>query len=170
MIGWEEIAQSNLKSDVITQFWSNPKHAMGANAQGSKLIMSPAKRMYVDMKYDTSTKLGQSWAAYIEVDSAYTWDPLTYVEGVGRDNILGIESPLWTEKITTMDEIEYMVFPRMVGYAEIGWSPSAGRSWDEYKVRLGKHAGRFKALDIDYYSSKRVPWTAASDTTETAVH
>jgi len=57
-----------------------------------------------------------------------------------------------------MDEIEYLVFPRLVGIAELGWSPEATRSWDEYKIRLGKHAPRMKALGIDYYRSKQIAW------------
>ena len=61
----------------------------------------------------------QNWdctgAAYIEVDSAYNWDAATLIPGVGKENILGVESALWTETITNMDEIEYMVFPRLPG-------------------------------------------------------
>ncbi|MCX6259226.1 MAG: beta-N-acetylhexosaminidase, partial [Bacteroidia bacterium] len=52
----------------------------------------------------------------------------------------------------------YMVFPRLPGYAEIGWSPSLTRIWDEYKVRLGKQTERFKAMGIDFYPSRFVPW------------
>jgi hexosaminidase len=67
-------------------------------------------------------------------------------------------APLWTETIENINDIEYMVFPRLPGYAEIAWSPSAGRSWDEYKARLGNHAARMKAMEIDYYPSKLVDW------------
>jgi hexosaminidase len=80
------------------------------------------------------------------------------VEGVGKDDILGIEAPLWTETITNMDELEYMVFPRLPGYAEIGWTPAGMRNWEEYKVRLGKQKARFEAMEIDYYASRLVPW------------
>jgi len=121
-------------------------------------MMSPANKAYLDMQYDSTTKLGQHWAAYIEVDSAYMWNPATLVNGIGRKNIAGIEAPFWTETITNMDEIEYMVFPRLLGYAEIGWSPAEGRGWDEYKIRLGQHGSRFKALGINYYKSGKVPW------------
>ena len=120
--------------------------------------MSPAKKTYLDMSYDSTTKLGLHWAAYIEVDSAYQWDPATIAEGITQDNILGVESPLWTETIVTMDDIEYMVFPRLVGHAEIGWSPASARSWDEYKVRLGKHGPRLTAMGINFYRSRLVPW------------
>jgi hexosaminidase len=80
------------------------------------------------------------------------------VPGIGKESIIGIEGALWTETITNLDEIEYMVFPRLPGYAEIGWTPSSLRNWDEYKYRLAKQAEYFKAMDINYYPSKRVPW------------
>jgi hexosaminidase len=102
--------------------------------------------------------MGLHWAAYIEVDAAYNWDPASLVPGIGKEQILGVESPLWSETITNMDEIEYMVFPRIVGHAEIGWTPASERNWDEYKVRLANHCARFDALGINYYPSKLVPW------------
>ena len=158
VIGWDEIALSTLQPNTVAQYWSNADNSKAAVKQGAKIIMSPATKTYLDMKYDSTTKLGQSWAAYIEADSAYIWDPATLVPGISKENILGIEAPLWTETITNMNEIEYMVFPRLPGYAEIGWSPATGRNWDEYKLRLAKQADRFKALNIDFYQSKFVPW------------
>ena len=93
------------------------------------------------------------------MDSAYAWDPATYVKGISKENILGVEAALWSETVANMNEIEYMVFPRLPGYAEIGWSLANGRNWDEYKIRLGKQGNRMKAMGIDYYKSKKVPWT-----------
>lgn len=158
ILGWDDIAIASLKPNVVAQHWQNVKNVAMAVSQGAKILMSPAKKAYMDMQYDKSTKLGLHWAAYIEVDSAYNWDPETIVPGVRKENILGIEAALWTETITNMDEMEYMIFPRLPGYAEIGWTPSSGRSWNEYKVRLGKQCERFKAMGIDYYQSNRVPW------------
>jgi hexosaminidase len=158
-IGWEEVAQSELKPETIVQYWSNAEHAKVAAQKGSRIIISPAKRTYLDMSYDSTSKLGQHWAAYIEVDSAYQWDPATIASGITQDNILGVESPLWTETLVTMDDIEYMVFPRILGHAEIGWTPASARSWDEYKVRLGKHGPRLTAKGINFYKSRFVPWT-----------
>jgi hexosaminidase len=80
------------------------------------------------------------------------------VPGITKDKIVGVEAPLWTETITKMDDIEYMVFPRLPGLAEVGWSAPAGRSWNEYKQRLAMHGSRFKAMGIDYYPSKLVEW------------
>ncbi|MEJ0054682.1 MAG: family 20 glycosylhydrolase [Bacteroidota bacterium] len=158
MIGWEEIAQANINSEVITQYWKLSKYAEQAIEKHSKLIMSPAHKAYLDMSYDSTSRLGLHWAAYIEVDSAYQWNLSTQLKGVGKENILGIEAPLWSETITNMDELEYLAFPRLPGYAEIGWSPEANRGWEEYKIRLGDHGKRMKEMGIDFYRSSKVEW------------
>jgi len=159
VIGWDEIALTTLQPNTFVQFWAKAENAQKGVKQGAKVIMSPAANAYLDMQYDATTKLGLHWAGYVEVDKGYNWDPATLVPGIGKENILGIEAPLWSETITNMKEIEYMFFPRLPGYAEIGWSAPADRSWDEYKVRLGMQDERFKALQINYYPSKFVPWS-----------
>jgi hexosaminidase len=158
MIGWEEVAQAKLDSNTIVQYWSNVEHAKEAVKKGAKIIMSPANRTYLDMKYDSTTKLGLSWAGLIEVDTAYIWSLSDMVKEITNDKIVGVEAPLWTETISTMNDIEYMVFPRLPGIAEIGWTPDDKRSWDEYKLRLAKHGARMRAMDIDFYESSKVPW------------
>ena len=158
MIGWEEAAQSNLDSSTVIQHWANAEHAKEAVRKGAKIIMSPATKVYLDMQYDSTSRIGLHWAAYIELDSSYNWALSTKTLGIPRESILGVEAPLWTETVTNMNDIEYLVFPRLPGIAEIGWTPEAARNWDEYKTRLGKHANRMKAMEIDFYRSKQIPW------------
>lgn len=157
MIGWEEVSQVNLRDDSVVQIWHHQMAAAAAQ-QNVNLIMSPATRMYLDMKYHEGTPLGLSWAAYIEVEDAYAWDPATQIASISETAILGIEAPLWTETVQTMADIEYLVFPRLPGYAEIGWSPQRGRDWDEYKSRLGQHGRRLTAMGVNFYRSSQVPW------------
>ncbi|HPW63411.1 MAG TPA: family 20 glycosylhydrolase [Cyclobacteriaceae bacterium] len=158
MIGWEEIAQANIDNNAIAQHWTSEEYAQEAASKGARIIMSPSKKVYLDMQYDSASKLGLHWAAYIEVDESYNWDPASRVEGIDKSMILGVEAPLWSETIATMDDIEYLLFPRLQGVAEIAWSPAEGRSWDEYKIRLANHGPRMKAKGIDFYRSSRVPW------------
>jgi len=158
VLGWDEIALATLKPNSVAQHWANISNAEKAVGQGAKILMSPADKAYLDMQYDSTSPLGLHWAAYIEIDKAYNWDPASLVPGLGKENIIGIEAPLWSETVTNLDEIEYLVFPRLPGYAEIGWTPSSMRNWDEYKLRLAKHKGYFKAMGINYYASKKVPW------------
>jgi hexosaminidase len=158
MIGWDEIASTKVKPNTIAQFWRSTDNAKKAVNQGIKIIMSPADRTYLDMKYDSTTTLGLKWAGYIEIEKGYNWFPDKLIPEIGKENILGIECPLWTETLTNMDEVEYMVFPRLLGYAEIGWSQSETRNWEDYKFRLSHHASRFEKMQLNYYASELIDW------------
>lgn len=157
MVGWEEIAQSDLSPGSIVQHWHSDL-AQRAVQRGAKVIMSPASRAYLDMKYDESTALGLSWAGYIDVETAYVWDPAAQLEGVEEPDVLGVEAPLWSETLETLAEVEFMAFPRLAGYAEIGWSPAEDRDWDGYRRRLGAHGPRLEAMEVHFYRAPEVPW------------
>ncbi|MDX1907462.1 MAG: beta-N-acetylhexosaminidase [Bacteroidia bacterium] len=157
-IGWDETAQANINNRSVIQLWASAEYGQMGVGKGASLIMSPANKAYMDMQYDSTSRLGLHWAAYIEVDSGYSWNPATRIPGIGREHILGIEAPLWSETISTLDDIEYLTFPRLPGYAEIGWSPDTVRNWEKYRKRLAAHGARFKAMEIDYYPSPKIDW------------
>jgi hexosaminidase len=156
VIGWDEITHASLKGESVAQYWASSENALRAIGQGAQIIVSPATRCYLDMKYDESSPLGLNWAAYIEIEDAYSWDPLTMVEGISKKDILGIESPLWSETIETMDDIEYLAFPRLIGHSEIGWSSPETRNWESYKSRLKSHYRLLDFLEVDYYKSPQI--------------
>jgi len=81
-----------------------------------------------------------------------------FYSGIEKENIIGIEAPLWSETVSDRAEAEYMLFPRLQGYAEIGWTPSEMRSWDDYRVRLADHGERMKVMDIGFFPSGQVEW------------
>jgi hexosaminidase len=158
VFGWDEIALSKLKPNTIVQYWAKAENAIKGVEQGAKVLMSPAKYAYLDLQYDSTSTYGLHWAGYIEVDKGYNWDPANLVPEIKKENIIGIEAPLWTETVSNRQEAEYLIFPRLLGYAEIGWTPVELRNWDEYKVRLSNHGARMKAMNIAYYPSGLVDW------------
>ena len=157
MIGWEEIAQAKLSSAAIAQIW-NGNQVDKAIAQGHPLILSPASRTYIDMKYDSSTALGLNWAGYIEVQDSYDWDPDDLYPGLSAEQTLGIEAPLWSETLRTIRDVQYMVFPRIVSIAEIGWTSRKVHHWPDFRRRLGHQGPRWLAIGIDFYHSPQVEW------------
>ena len=146
---------------VVAQFWAEEENAQKAVSQGMKILMSPAKKAYLDMQYDSISRFGLHWAAYIPVDSAYTWTLSSYSEGIREDQILGIEAPLWSETISNIEELEYLAFPRLPGYAELGWSAPDEPSWEEYRERLAGQFEYFQRENIRFYPSDRVPWNVS---------
>ncbi len=163
MIGWEEIGRATLAPHSIVQHWNTDpeKSALTAEAvkQGAMVIMSPAAKTYLDMKYDPSTRLGLHWAGYTSVRDAYEWDPATQLAGVGEGDVLGVEAPLWTETLKTLADVQYMAFPRLLGIAEIGWSLRSGRSWREYRLRLAAQAPLLRRLGVRFYRAPGIPWS-----------
>jgi hexosaminidase len=156
-IGWEEIAKAKLLTTTIAQHWDSDL-ALQAADQGADVIFSPADRAYMDMKYDEGTQLGLIWAGYINVNRAYTWDPATNISGFPINHILGVEAPLWSETLQTLQDVEYMAFPRLIGYAEIGWSQQPVRNWNSYRDRLAAHGPRLTFMNVNFFRSPEVPW------------
>ena len=156
-VGWDEIAESEMLPTTIVQHWAG-KQPDKAITKGAKLIMSPAEHAYIDMKYTDDTKLGLKWAGLTDTRDAYEWDPVALVGEANAAGVLGVEAALWSETLLTIDDIEYMAFPRLPGIAEIGWSPPAGRTWATYRERLALQAPRWQAMGVNFHRDPGVEW------------
>ncbi|MFF3334683.1 beta-N-acetylhexosaminidase [Streptomyces sp. NPDC002888] len=168
VIGWHQLTGANPAKGALVQYWgldrtsAEEKARVAKAAQnGTGIILSPADRIYLDMKYTKETPLGLSWAGYVEVKRSYDWDPGSYLPGVPAQAVQGVEAPLWAETVSTSAHIDYMAFPRLAGVAELGWSPAATHDWEAYRLRLAAQGPRWEALGIGYYRSPQVPWPTA---------
>jgi hexosaminidase len=167
VIGWHQLTAATPAPGALAQYWgldrtspAEKEQVAAAARNGTGLILSPADRVYLDMKYTKETKLGLAWAGYVEVQRSYDWNPAAYLPGAPESAVRGVEAPLWTETISTNAHIDQMAFPRLPSVAELGWSPAATHDWERYRKRLAEQGPRFEALGIDYYRSPQVPWPA----------
>ena len=146
-IGWDPIDTSpEINSSVVLQNWKDSNNE--ARKKNMKIIVSIAGKTYLDMKYNDLTPYGLDWAGYIPIEDAYKWDITDYAP---KNLALGLEAPLWTETISTQEQMDYMIYPRLLGYAEIGWTDKEDRSWEEYKVRLEKQEKSLEYQGVNYY-------------------
>lgn len=162
LVAWDEAAHADLEPGAVIQSWRPLSEATAQSVAraveaGASVILSPADRIYLDIKYDSTTVLGLTWAGLNSVEDAYAWDPSGLIAGVPDAAIRGVEAPLWTETVGTIRDIEFMTFPRLAGVAEIGWS-LRGRDWDEYRLRLAQHGPRWTALGVSFFHAPEVPW------------
>ncbi|AMB57769.1 beta-N-acetylhexosaminidase [Microterricola viridarii] len=173
VIGWHEMGQSReLAPGTIGQYWDfvTPRadaapHTLSFVEQGGQVIMSPSDVSYLDMHYPDTDRLGQLWAdGPTSVEEAYSWEPTAIVTGLDEAAILGVEAPVWTETLDGIDDVEFMVFPRLAPIAEIAWSPApagvpgaapdaATRSFAEFSPRLAAFVERLDALGVRYHRS-----------------
>jgi hexosaminidase len=157
MVGWAEIAAARLQPGTIAQQWRGETLTSPLPA-GAKILLSPAKKMYLDMKYAPDTELGLHWAGYVDVRDSYDWDPATYLAGVSEPQIVGVEAPIWTETPRNISAVQYLAMPRLPAIAEVGWSAQSTRRWDDFRIRLAAQAPRWHFLGVNYYRSTQVPW------------
>ena len=167
---WHEAgAAEGLARGTVGQFWglrSNDEQ-VAAKARtfperGGGVILSPADAIYLDMKYDEDEPLGLTWAGFVSLEQSYDWDPATLIDGIGEDAVLGVEAPTWTEKLTSLEELDHMMFPRIASAAEIGWSPApeghAWRTWTSFSGRLAGIAPLWEAQGIAFHRAPGVDW------------
>jgi hexosaminidase len=157
-IGWDEVATAKLLPGNVAQFWAKEENAKLAKDQGNQILISPAKKAYLDMQYDSTSRIGLHWAAYIELDSAYIWEPTEYTSGITKENILGVEAPLWTETVANRVDLDYLVFPRLTAIAEVAWTKKERRSWESYSRRVSAHGKRWDTQGVGFYRSPKVNW------------
>ncbi|WP_243707980.1 family 20 glycosylhydrolase [Micromonospora sp. KC606] len=163
VVGWHQIAPAAHLDGRVLQWWGtngdDPETAEAVR-RGARLILSPANHAYLDMKYGPDTPIGHDWAGLIDVRRAYEWDPGTHLTGVPADAVLGVEAPLWTESVTSLPEVEFMLFPRLPAIAELGWSPRRIHDWAGFRARMAGHGPRWSTAGIAFHRSPEVPWPA----------
>jgi hexosaminidase len=161
VVGWMEIGGARLSKGTLIQYWGRdePSDAVvSAVNQGAEIIMSPASRTYLDMKYDDNTPLGKSWAGLISVKDSYDWNPATLVKGVPEESIVGVEAPLWTETVRSFADATELAFPRLPAVAEVAWTPQAARDYTDFAARLAAQAPRWAAWKLKYHRTSQIEW------------
>ena len=169
-VAWHEAgAAAGLAPGTVGQFWgfvsptdAAARHARAFAERGGRLILSPADAVYLDMKPTADSPLGLTWAnGPTSLARAYDWEPTRVVDGVDEAAILGVEAPLWTETVATVEDIDALAFPRIAAAAEIAWSPASSgeRSWESFRSRVGGLGPLWTTLGIRFPALEEVPWT-----------
>lgn len=114
------------------------------------------------MKYAPDTPIGHDWAGLIDVRKAYDWDPGTHVAGVPPEAVLGVEAPLWTESVTSLADIEFLLLPRLPAIAELGWSTRATHDWADFRDRLAGQGPRWATAGITFHHAPDIPWATTA--------
>ncbi|WP_406041957.1 beta-N-acetylhexosaminidase [Micromonospora sp. NBC_00898] len=161
VVGWHQLAPAAHLDGRVLQWWGtngDDPDIAAAVRRGARLILSPGNHAYLDMKYAPDTPIGHDWAGLIDVRKAYDWDPGTHLTGVPAAAVLGVEAPLWTESVTSLAEIEFMLLPRLPAIAELAWSPRVTHDWAGFRDRLAGHGLRWDLAAIAFHHSPEIPW------------
>ncbi|RED49561.1 beta-N-acetylhexosaminidase [Seonamhaeicola aphaedonensis] len=152
IIGWDEILEGGLAPNATIMSWRGTKGGIEAARQGHDVIMTPYQSVYFDY-YQHVDKDNEPLAigGLTTVKDVYFYNP-TPVELSKEEQkyILGAQANLWTEYISTIDYVEYMVLPRMTALSEVVWSIEEDRNWDDFSNRLLTFRKKLDALGLNY--------------------
>ncbi|MDB5144173.1 MAG: beta-N-acetylhexosaminidase [Mucilaginibacter sp.] len=113
---------------------------------GYKVVLSCVTNLYFDMaNYKSFDEPGYYWGAFSDIDKPFSFIPYDYFKNTkadknglpinrnifigkqrltdyGKSNIVGLQCALWGETVKTPERQEYMLLPRLLGFAERAWA------------------------------------------------
>lgn len=161
LIGWDEIREGGLSKTAILMVWHQPDIAREAIRQGNKVIMTPFESTYLirqEGPHPEGPQYEMATFSTIPLQKVYNMNPVP--AGITREeekNILGVQASCWSEYMTTLAKWQYMVFPRMIAMAELGWTPAERKDFTDFKERLDKHKPFLNALGVNYRTDSGEP-------------
>ena len=135
-IVWNDVLEGGILPPhfVVQQWLGEGTHTRAFLEQGGQVIVSDTSAYYLDYCY------GQ-----IDVWKMWRYPRVPqYAEGY-EQNILGIECPLWTERITNTTRAAWQLFPRLVAAAIRAGEPE-DPDWPDFLARVREGMRRVEAL------------------------
>ncbi len=134
MVGWDEVFEPGLPTDVVIHSWRGPKSLSDAAAKGYQGILSNG--YYIDLCQPA--------------EAHYLNDPLpadSPLDDRQKAFILGGEATMWSEMVTP-ETIDSRIWPRTAAIAERLWSPAAVQNVDDMYRRLGHVSRELEELGL----------------------
>jgi hexosaminidase len=150
LIGWDEILEGGLAENATVMAWRGIDHAVTAARARHDAVLTPTSHTYFDY-YQSRDQAKEPLAigGFLPLDRVYGWEPMPpAIDPDLQKHILGVQAQLWTEYMPNPKAVEYMAFPRLIALAEVAWTPSARKNFDDFRARLTTHYERLRILDV----------------------
>jgi hexosaminidase len=151
MIGWDEILEGGLTPGAAVMSWRGVKGGIEAAEAGHDVVMSPNSHLYLDYGQARGPGEPEVIGGFLPLDKVYGYEPMpTDLPADKRKHILGAQGNLWSEYLPTLSRFEYNAYPRASALAELAWSPTEARNFDDFSHRLSEHLKRLAVLNVNY--------------------
>lgn len=154
LIGWDEILEGGLAPEATVMSWRGESGGIKSARMGHDVVMTPGNYMYFDFYQADPKTQPYAIGGYTPLKKVYSFNPVS-VDSLTADeskHIIGVQANTWTEYIQTSDHLEYMMFPRALAVAEIGWTPQEERSWNDFKPRVNAHISQLQKRGLNPFT------------------
>ncbi len=151
-IGWDEILEGGLPEHAAVMSWRGEEGGIEAARRGNPVVMVPSHTLYFNRSQFDAALEGRPGGLVTSLKDVYRYNPVPgELAGKERALVLGVQGCLWTEHIQTWQDVQMMLFPRLLALAEIAWNPTENRDFDTFSVRVMNHCQRLDAAGIRYF-------------------
>ena len=151
IIGWDEILEGELEEGATIMSWRGVEGGIKAASMGFDAIMTPYTYCYFDYYQGIERdKEPFGIGGYLPLENVYSYEPFNGIAPGAEDHILGVQANLWTEYISTMDHLEYMLLPRMCALSEIQWCDRDKKDYTRFNASLDHTFAILDAMGVNY--------------------
>ncbi|ETN95291.1 beta-N-acetylhexosaminidase [Zhouia amylolytica] len=154
VIGWDDILEGGAPESAIIMSWRGEKGAINGAKQNHHVIMSPSNPFYFNRYQDDPAK--EPLAASYSINTLqrvyeYNIWPEQLDEN-GKGLIKGGQFAVWTEFISSLEHLEYMLLPRLPAFSENLWSLDQRKNYNDFIKRLNQgHYDVWKRSGIRFH-------------------
>ena len=153
-IGWSEITWGGVPEGSTVMSWLGEGAAVAAARAGHDAVLTPSNTLYLNKpNTDLPEEPPGQGRTPITLQQVYFYDPMP--EGLTpqqQEHILGPHGCLWTEWISAYDHAEYMILPRLLALAEIGWTARS----DDYNAFLRRVYPQYERFALLGYNARKL--------------
>lgn len=154
IIGWDEILEGGLAPSATVMSWRGEDGGIAAALMDHTVIMTPGGNgMYLDAYQGDSKIEPVTIGGYTLLEKTYSYDPIPdTLVAMGKSNyILGVQGNTWSEYMYDEAKRDYMVFPRILAVAEIGWTNLDSKDYKDFERRIENAYVRLDGHAINYH-------------------
>ena len=151
LIGFDEILEGGISRTATVMSWRGTAGGIEAARLGNPVVMSPNSHAYFDYYQSRDTKAEPfAIGGFVPLEKVYSLNPTEGLNEQEARMVQGVQANLWTEYISTISHVQYMVLPRMAALSEVGWTPGEQRSYDNFRKRAIVLTDRYAALGYNF--------------------
>ncbi len=154
IIGWDEILEGGLAPSATVMSWRGEDGGIAAASMNHTVIMTPGGNgMYLDAYQGDSKIEPVTIGGYTTLEKTYSYNPVPdTLAAMGKgDYVLGVQGNTWSEYMYSEAIREYMIFPRIIAVAEIGWTNLDRKDYKDFERRINNAYVRLDEHNVNYH-------------------
>ncbi|MBS2017537.1 MAG: family 20 glycosylhydrolase [Deltaproteobacteria bacterium] len=151
MVAWDDVLEGGIPSDTLVVAWQGGDRPTKAARADHDVLVAPTDTTYFNF-WQSKTKSEPGHEGYTPWQKVFSFDPLpSGLDARATMHVLGAEGTLWTEYVTTRDELDTLLLPRLAALSDVSWR--RGRAVDDTALveRWGLHRPMLDAAGVRYF-------------------